>query len=288
MQATYGYELSIMECSDTDEWQSNYRAAVAEGYDLIVGVGWQSAEYANEMATEYPDAAKYAVIDTDAGSDNVMSMAYNEEQAAYLMGVMAGYAFPNEETYGYIGCFDGAGSFKYRWGFAEGVKSVNPDAKFIFNFTNSYSDTSIAYEFAKQHAAAGATYIFGGAAACNEGIFQAALELAETGTKIYSIAQDADCTTETNPYILSAQLNNTGVTMGFIIDAYFAGNMTMGLTEQKLVDGAIGATHITNPGAYLNSEILTEEVIANCQAVVENIVSGETVLTMPAEADYTF
>ena len=288
MKEVYGYELSVMECSDTDEWQSNYRAAVAEGYDLIVGVGWQSAEYANEMATDYPDAAKYAVIDTDAGSDNVMSMAYNEEQAAYLMGVMAGYAFPNEETYGYVGCFDGAGSFKYRWGFAEGVKSVNPDAKFLFNFTNSYSDTTQAFEFAKQHAAAGATYIFGGAAACNEGIFQAALELAETGTKIYSIAQDADCTTETNPYILSAQLKNTGVTMGFILDAYFNDSMTMGLTEQKLADGAIGATHITNPGAYLNSEILTEEVIANCQAVVEKIVSGEMVLTMPAEADYTF
>ena len=288
MKEVYGYELSVMECSDTDEWQSNYRAAVAEGYDLIVGVGWQSAEYANEMATEYPDAAKYAVIDTDAGSDNVMSMAYNEEQAAYLMGVMAGYAFPNEETYGYVGCFDGAGSFKYRWGFAEGVKSVNPDAKFLFNFTNSYSDTTQAFEFAKQHAAAGATYIFGGAAACNEGIFQAALELAETGTKIYSIAQDADCTTETNPYILSAQLKNTGVTMGFILDAYFNDSMTMGLTEQKLADGAIGATHITNPGAYLNSEILTEEVIANCQAVVEKIVSGELVLTMPAEADYVF
>ena len=28
LQATYGYELSVMECSDTDEWQSNYRAAV--------------------------------------------------------------------------------------------------------------------------------------------------------------------------------------------------------------------------------------------------------------------
>ena len=40
---------------------------------------------------------------------------------------------------------------------------------------------------------------------------------------------------------------------------------------------------------YLNSEILTEEVIANCQAVVEKIISGELVLTMPAsEADYTF
>ena len=123
---------------------------MVEGYDLIVGVGWQSAEYANEVATEYPDAAKYAVIDTDAGSENVMSVSYNEEQAAFLMGVMAGLAFPEEELYGYIGCFDGTGSFKYRWGFAEGVKYVNPDAKFTFNFTNSYTDTAIAYEYAKQ------------------------------------------------------------------------------------------------------------------------------------------
>jgi len=288
LQATYGYTLSLMECSDTDEWQSNYRAAVAEGYDLIIGVGWQSGELANEMATDYPEAAAYAVIDTDAGNENVMSIAYNEEQAAYLMGVMAGLAFPEDDLYGYIGCFDGAGSFKYRWGFAEGVKSVNADAKFIFNFTNSYSDTSLPYEYAKQHAAAGATYIFGGAAAGNEGIFQAALELAEAGTPIYSIAQDADATTETNPYIMSAQLKNTGVSMKQVIDAYFTDAWTTGLIVSNLTDGGIGATHVTNPGNFLNAEVMTEEVIAGCQAAVEKIISGELVLEMPAEADYTF
>ena len=288
LQETYGYTLSLMECSDTDEWQSNYRAAVAEGYDLIIGVGWQSGELANEMATEYPDASTYAVIDTDAGNENVMSISYNEEQAAYLMGVMAGLAFPEEELYGYVGCFDGAGSFKYRWGFAEGVKSVNPDAKFIFNFTNSYSDTSIAYEYAKQQAAAGATYIFGGAAAGNEGIFQAALELAEAGTPIYSIAQDADATTPDNPYIISAQLKNTGVSMQQVIDAYFNDAWITGSVVSNLVDGGIGATHVTNDGIYLNADILTEDVIAGCKAVVDQIVSGELVLEMPSIDDYTF
>ena len=288
LKETYGYELSIMECSDTDEWQGNYYAAVAEGYNLILGVGWQSAEYANALATEYPDACKYAVIDTDAGNENVMSIMYNEQQAAYLMGVMAANAFPNDKLFGYIGCFDGAGSFKYRWGFAEGVKSVIPDAEFIFNFTNSYSDTAIAYEYAKQQQAAGATYIFGGAAACNEGIFQAALELAEAGTPIYSIAQDADATTPDNPYILSAQLKNTGVSAGYIIEAFLNDTMTLGLTEQALVDNAIGATHVTNDGIYLNAEILTPEVIDACKAVVEQIISGELVLTVPDMASYEF
>lgn len=287
LQETHGYTVSIMECSDTDEWQSNYRAAVAEGYNLIIGVGWQAGELANEMASEYPDAAAYAVIDTDAGSENVMSITYNEEQAAYLVGLLAGMCFPEEEIYGYVGCFDTASSFKYKWGFAEGVRYTNPDAKFMFNWTNSYSDTALAYEYAKQQAAAGCTYIFGGAAAGNEGIFQAALELAEAGTPIYTNAVDADATTETNPYILSSVLKNTGVSMQQVIDAYFNDAWTTGVTVSVLADGGIGATHITNEGAYRN-EIITDEIVANCSAIAEAIASGEQALVLPAIEDYVF
>ena len=288
LQATYGYDLRILECSDTDKWQSSYDAAVAEEYDLILGVGWQSAEYAAAKAEE-ADGIAFAVIDTDAGSDKVASFSYNEEQAAYLMGAMAGYAFPNEKKFGYIGCFEGSGSFKYRWGFTEGLLSVIPDAQLTFNYTNSYSDPNPAYEFAKQQQAQGCTYIFGGAAAGNEGIFNAALELAEEGKYIYSIGQDTDMTREDNPYILSSQLKNTGVTAGIIIDAYFAGTLEGGLHVLEMKDGAIGATHITAEGAYLNSEILTDEVIAQCKAVADAIASGELVLEMPASEDeYTF
>ncbi len=76
--------------------------------------------------------------------------------------------------------------------------------------------------------------------------------------------------------------------MGFVIESYFNDTMTMGLTVQDLADGAIGATHITNEGNYLNEEILTPEVIAACQAVVDQIVSGELVLELPDPAEYTF
>lgn len=281
-----GYEYSIMECADTDEWKNNYEAAAHEGYDLIVGVGWQAAEFAAENATA--DGAKFAVIDTDAGSENVASFSYNEEQAAYVMGLMAGKAFPNEDIYGYIGCFDGAGSWKYRWGFMEGVKVSNPDAKFTFNWTNSYTDPTNAHEFALQMQAMGATYIFGGAAACNNGIFQAALELANDGKYIYSIGQDADETREDNPYILSSQLKNTGVTMGLILDKFFDGTLEGGLTELKLADGAIGATWVTNDGAYRNEEILTDEVLDFCKDNVQKIIDGEIVLELPDESTYNF
>jgi basic membrane protein A len=287
LQPTYNYDYSIIECSDADEWQTNYESAVMENYDLIVGVGWESAEYANNAQLEHPDAATYVVIDTDAGNENVTSITYNEEQAAYIMGVMAGAAFPKEKQYGFIDVFENSG-WEYRWGFMEGVKSVNPGAKFLFNYTNNYSDTSLAYEYANQQQAAGCTYIFGCAAASNEGIFQAALELAKAGKPIYSVGQDADATTPDNPYILSSQLKNTGVTMGWVIENFLAGTLPKGLIEQDLADGAVGATHITNKGKYLNEEILTPEVIEQCKQAVDDIVSGKLVLKITPESEYDY
>ena len=284
--AEYGFNYSIMECADTDEWKNNYEAATHEGYDLIVGVGWQAAEFAAENATA--DGPKFAVIDTDAGSDYVASFSYNEEQAAFVMGLMAGKAFPDEDIYGYIGCFDGPGSWKYRWGFMEGVKVTNPDAKFTFNWTNSYTDPTNAHEFALQMQAMGATYIFGGAAACDNGIYQAALELAADGKYIYTIGQDADETREDNPYILSSQLKNTGVTMGLIIDEFYAGTLQGGLTTLTLADGAIGATWVTADGNYRNTDILTDEVLDFCKDYVNKIVSGEIEIVLADEETYNF
>ncbi len=284
--AEYGFNYSIMECADTDEWKNNYEAATHEGYDLIVGVGWQAAEFAAENATA--DGPKFAVIDTDAGSEYVASFSYNEEQAAFVMGLMAGKAFPDEDIYGYIGCFDGPGSWKYRWGFMEGVKVTNPDAKFTFNWTNSYTDPTNAHEFALQMQAMGATYIFGGAAACDNGIYQAALELAADGKYIYTIGQDADETREDNPYILSSQLKNTGVTMGLIIDEFYAGTLQGGLTTLTLADGAIGATWVTADGNYRNTEILTDEVLDFCKDYVNKIVSGEIEIVLADEETYNF
>lgn len=286
--AELGYTYSIIECSDTDAWQSNYEAAAHEDYDLIIGVGWQAGSYAKENAEAGIGDTQYAVIDTDAGSDKVASFSYNEEQAAFVMGLMAGKAFPDQEIYGYVGCFDGSGSWKYRFGFMEGVKISNPDAKFTFNWTNDYSDPTNAHEYALQMQAMGCTYIFGGAAACNEGIFQAALELAKEGKYIYSIAQDADATTPDNPYIISSQLKNTGVTASIILDKFYAGELTCGVTELKLADGAIGATWITSEGNYRNEEIMTDELIAFCNDYVEKIISGEYPFVLADEATYNF
>ena len=40
----YGFEWSSIECADTAQWAENTEAASHEGYDLIIGLGWQAAD----------------------------------------------------------------------------------------------------------------------------------------------------------------------------------------------------------------------------------------------------
>jgi len=72
-----------------------------------------------------------------------------------------------------------------------------------------------------------------------DGLVGRGLELAEEGKAIYSIGQDTDMTREDNPYIISSQLKNTGVTAGIILDAYFAGTLENVLHVLEMKDGAI-------------------------------------------------
>ena len=101
---TYGFKMTSIECTDTAAWEENTLAASNEGYDLIIGIGWQAADPFSDAADKFPNT-KYAVIDTTAANQKVTSFGFNEAQGSYVLGAMIGTAFPNEILYGYIASF---------------------------------------------------------------------------------------------------------------------------------------------------------------------------------------
>ena len=46
----YGFEWSSIECADAAQWTENSEAASHEGYDLIIGLGWQAADSFGTLA----------------------------------------------------------------------------------------------------------------------------------------------------------------------------------------------------------------------------------------------
>lgn len=285
LSETHGFKFTSMECNDTAQWEENTRAASNEGYNLIIGIGWQAADPFSQAAEEHPET-KYAVIDTVAASEKVTSISFNETEGAYVLGAMIGTAFPEEKLYGYISSFQDQATYKYRYGFSEGVKSVNPEAQIIYNFVNSYSDTNLAYEYAMQQKAAGANFIMGGiSASANTGIYQAALELAKKGTPIYTTGLSVDQTTEENPYIIGGLLKNTGACVESIVDEFLAGTLEGGVQTLGLKENAFGVVGVTTDTVnYLNTEIMTDEVMEAGQVAANQIISGELTIVAPEES----
>lgn len=145
----YGFDCISIECTDTSAWEENIMAVSEEGYDLVVGVGWNAAEPMAKAADMFPDTT-YAIIDSVCENDRVTSITFREEEGAYVQGVMLATAFLEDNLFGYVCSYQTQATYKYRYGYEQGIKSVNPDAELIYNYVNSYSDTSMVYEYAVQ------------------------------------------------------------------------------------------------------------------------------------------
>ena len=282
----YGFTATSIECSDTAAWAEKSRNACMAGYDLIIGIGWVAAEPFSALADEFPEI-EFAVIDTIASNERIKSMAFNTVEGSYVMGAMVAAAFPEQKRFGYIGNFQNQSNFEYRYGFVNGVRSLIPDAELMVNFTDSYSDTTVAYNLAMQQAAAGCTFIMGSvASSANQGIYQAALELAEKGTPIYTSGLSVDQTTPDNPYIVTGLTKNTAICTDRIIEEFLSGNFAGGSEIVGFAEDAFCVVGVSFDANYRNEEIITDAVLEAGQKAAEDIRSGAVVLYVPLEGDY--
>ena len=216
-------------------------------------------------------------------NDNIKCIGYREQEGAYLIGALAALTVDGEShMYGGVHVTEGPGSWKYRYGYMEGVKSIDPEAQFVFNYTNSFSDPAKAKELAIQQYEQGCLFINDAAAAGGDGVFEAAKEKG-----FYTSGQDADQTDANNPYIVSTQLKDTYQTLLNVVDEFFSGNWTNDTAVWGVAEGAIGAVYVTHESENPRSERLSDEDIAQLQQIAEDLRTGALDLKeYPTEEEY--
>lgn len=285
------FEYSVIECSDSAAWGENIRAAVEEGYDFVCVAGWQGADPLNEVATMFPDAAQYAIIDVICDNPKVKSYIFKPAEAAYLIGAIAALVSadagqPNG-PFGAVHANPSQSGFEWQFGYMEGARAINPNLKmddFLFNYTRSYTDAVLAKELALQQAAQNCVFINAASAVADFGTFEAAKEKG-----FYTSGQDADRTNPDNPYILTTQVKYTGMVMEMAVKEFFETGIQPGVASFGLVEGVVGATYITDDGVNpRNTEVLTDEIVAKVRDLADKIKSGEIVLDVPLKENYSF
>ena len=143
----FGCEVEYTENVQAADMVATFTDYAANGYDVVIGHGFQFGDPALEVGELYPDT-KFICIEADASADNVASYVMKCEETAYLQGILAA-SMSESGVIGMIGPVQGASLLKIVNGYEDGAMSVNKDIKYQVTWTNSYTDTAVAQEAAQ-------------------------------------------------------------------------------------------------------------------------------------------
>jgi basic membrane protein A len=118
-----------IESSQPTDYEKNIGQFGDGKYDMIVTVGFLLADDTLKGAQKYPNV-KFAIVDNayDKPPANLVGLTFQEDQAGYLAGYVAG-AFTKTNVIGGVYGLDIPPVKKYRVGFENGAKAANPSIK---------------------------------------------------------------------------------------------------------------------------------------------------------------
>jgi basic membrane protein A len=270
----FGVELKTIESTDHAAIEDNLRAAVAEGYDLVITSSFESEDALKKVAAENPDR-QFAIIDTVVDLPNVRSVTFREQEAAYLLGAAAGLSTKTNKV-GMVVAMDIPLLKKWTVGFEEGLKKTNPEAEFLINYVGSFTDPAKAKEMALLQASKGADFIAGAAAVGDLGVFEAAKEQG-----FYTAGQDVDRTELDPDHIVLSQLKGTDTAAYETVKAFTEETLEPGVVAYGLKEDGVGVTYITRESATPLNPFVGQEVIDQVKTLKDEVVSGKIEVTDP-------
>ena len=266
-QEKYGkdkVQVKYVESSQEADYTPNIETFVEEDLDLIIGVGYKIAGAIEEASKNYPDV-QFAIIDHayDKQPENVTSLIYEDNTAAYLAGLIAAKKTETNKV-AFIGGMKSATLDKFEYGFRAGVKAANPDCEISVRYANSFSDAALAKSIANQMHKDGVDVIYTAAGAAGTGAIEAAKE-----NKKMAIGVDIDQNPLAPENVISSTVKNINVSIVNLVGEILDGNYQGGqVIVNTLASGGVGLSDSTKD--HVSKDILD---YVNEQA--DKIKSGE-------------
>lgn len=169
-----GYETTYIENIQLADTEASFRDYASQGYNLIMGHGFQFGEPALRVAQEFPDAY-FASTESNSSGENMASYVVGAEQGAYIMGLIAG-SMSEDNKIGVVGGFEQPSIIKEVEAFKLGVKEVKPEAEIFSAYINSYTDVTAGSTAANSMIDKGADVLYHVANQAGTGVIKSAEE----------------------------------------------------------------------------------------------------------------
>ena len=266
------FEVNYLESKTDADYQTNINTFIDEGYDLVICVGYMLADATRQAAEANPDQ-KFAIIDDSSCADlpNVACLMFAQEQASYLVGLVAG-AVTQSKTVGYVQGMVSDSMNLFGIGFITGVLEQCPDATVLQYNANNFGDIAGGNTAAKDMITKGADVIYQAAGGTGIGVMNACDE-----EGIWGIGVDTDqAVVLGNDHIITSAMKRVDIASQDISKAVKAGTYAAGVHMYDLSNGGVDLaptkTHIP------------EDVLKLVEAAKADIIAGKkTVPTTTAE-----
>lgn len=273
----FGIELKEMESKEPAEWESNFVAMAADGYDLVIGVSTQFEKIVEKHAPEFPDT-KFAIIDGVVKGKNVASSTFAQNEGSFLAGAAAAMfttktdieGINEEKIIGWVGGLDIPVLADFFTGYKQGAKYIDPEVKVLQSFAGSFNDPLKGKELTIAQYSQGADIVMNVASGTGTGILEAAKEEGK-----YAVGVDLDQDDVYPGSILTSMLkrvdNATYLVIESVIDETYEGNKTVYL---DISNGGVGLTDMSVMKEHLGDKF-PEDILETVKELEEKVKSGE-------------
>ena len=275
-----GIQGRVLESPSAADYVPNLSTLARQGYDLIIGVGFDQADAVAAVAKKFPDR-HFAIVDVDQTTltgkpANVRGLLFREQQVGYLAGYLAGLVAKQgigtgapAATVSTVGGQKQPPVDRFIAGYQAGAKKADPGVKLL----NAYSQDWVAQDKCKELAlnqiAAGSKVVFQVAGGCGLGALDAAKQ-----KHVWGIGVDAD-QAYIGPQILTSAVKRVDVdvytTIAQLRNGVFKSGRTFGF---KVLNGGIDIGKISSkvPKKYVRAVMAIKNKIKHNKIHIPNTV----------------
>ena len=227
----YDLEYKFIETQAETDYEANIQTCIDEGFEVIITVGFLIADATNAAAADN-DGVYFLGVDQFVmdGPTNYVGIQFREDQSGFLAGVLAAQVAASVESDTIAGVYgiDIPPVKKFRNGFEQGARHINPDINTLGVYIDSFVARDRGASAANQFIGEGASVIFGAGGPTGTGGIVAAAQ-----AEVYVIGVDQDewvtsfgaGETEGSEYIISSAMKRVDQGVYDMVAALAEGDM---------------------------------------------------------------
>lgn len=237
------------------------------GFDLIIATSYTAQDAMEDISSKFPNT-KYAIVDTRAKEGaNIASLVFDESEGSFLVGAIAAKMSKTGKV-GFIGALDIPLINRFKSGYEQGAKYVNPNISVITTYVGGdapFSDPLKGKEHAYSLANQGVDVIYHASGNTGIGVLEGVKEKG-----IYGIGVDCDQDDIVKGQVLTSMLKNVNNAIYKVIEDTVNGEFKGQVYNFGLKENGVGTTDFK-----YTKEIIGIDNIKFIEQMKSDIVSGK-------------